>query len=28
VVDSGWTDGTQAVAKDLGARVIFNPWPG
>jgi glycosyltransferase involved in cell wall biosynthesis len=28
VVDSGSTDGTQAVAEALGARVIFNPWPG
>src|SRR5690349_20627636 len=28
VVDSGSTDGTQAVAQELGARVIFNPWPG
>ncbi|MGO4523508.1 glycosyltransferase family 2 protein [Microvirga sp. 2MCAF35] len=28
VVDSGSTDGTQAVAEELGARVIFNPWPG
>ena len=28
VVDSGSTDGTQAVAESLGARVIFNPWPG
>ena len=28
VVDSGSTDGTQAVAEALGARVVFNPWPG
>lgn len=28
VVDSGSSDGTQAVAEALGARVIFNPWPG
>ena len=28
VVDSGSSDGTQAVAESLGARVIFNPWPG
>ncbi len=28
VVDSGSTDGTQAVAESLGARVIFNSWPG
>lgn len=28
VVDSGSTDGTQAVAEALGARVIFNTWPG
>jgi glycosyltransferase involved in cell wall biosynthesis len=28
VVDSGSTDGTQAIAEELGARVIFNPWPG
>ena len=28
VVDSGSTDGTQALAESLGARVIFNPWPG
>ncbi|RDJ25287.1 glycosyltransferase family 2 protein [Bosea caraganae] len=28
VVDSGSTDGTQAVAEGLGARVLFNPWPG
>ena len=28
VVDSGSTDGTQGVAEELGARVIYNPWPG
>ena len=28
VIDSGSTDGTQAVAADLGARVIHNDWPG
>ncbi len=28
VVDSGSTDGTQAVAESRGARVIFNAWPG
>lgn len=28
VVDSGSTDGTQALATALGARVIHNPWPG
>ena len=28
VVDSGSTDGTQAVAEALGARVIHNDWPG
>jgi glycosyltransferase involved in cell wall biosynthesis len=28
VVDSGSTDGTQAIAADLGARVIHHPWPG
>lgn len=28
VVDSGSTDGTPAVAEELGARVIYNPWPG
>lgn len=28
VIDSGSTDGTQEVAEKLGARVIFNPWPG
>ncbi|MBA4503635.1 glycosyltransferase family 2 protein [Marinobacterium marinum] len=28
VVDSGSTDGTQALAEALGARVIHNDWPG
>ena len=28
VVDSGSSDGTQALAADLGARVIHNDWPG
>ncbi|MCJ2126394.1 glycosyltransferase family 2 protein [Methylobacterium sp. J-077] len=28
VIDSGSTDGTQALAESLGARVIHNPWPG
>jgi glycosyltransferase involved in cell wall biosynthesis len=28
VVDSGSTDGTQALAESLGARVIHNSWPG
>src|SRR3954462_15727335 len=28
VVDSGSSDGTQAVAAALGARVIHNPGPG
>jgi glycosyltransferase involved in cell wall biosynthesis len=28
VVDSGSTDGTQAVAEALGACVVFHPWPG
>jgi glycosyltransferase involved in cell wall biosynthesis len=28
VIDSGSTDGTQAVAQELGARVVFNEWPG
>ncbi len=28
VIDSGSTDGTQALAEAAGARVIFNAWPG
>ena len=28
VIDSGSTDGTQALAEAAGARVVFNPWPG
>lgn len=28
VVDSGSVDKTVDIAKDLGARVIHNPWPG
>ncbi len=28
VVDSGSTDGTQDVARALGARVIEREWPG
>ncbi|MBO0345767.1 glycosyltransferase family 2 protein [Roseibium sp. CAU 1637] len=28
VIDSGSTDGTQDIAAELGATVIFNPWPG
>ncbi len=28
VVDSGSSDGTQALASALGARVIHNDWPG
>ena len=28
VIDSGSTDGTQALCERLGARVIFNKWPG
>lgn len=28
VVDSGSTDGTQALASSLGARVLHNDWPG
>ena len=28
VIDSGSTDGTQALCEALGARVIFNPWTG
>ena len=28
VVDSGSTDGTQVIAEEHGARVVFNEWPG
>ena len=28
LVDSGSTDGTQALAESLGARVIHHDWPG
>lgn len=28
VIDSGSTDGTQGIAEALGARVIYNAWPG
>ncbi|MGA0060138.1 MAG: glycosyltransferase family 2 protein [Planctomycetota bacterium] len=28
VVDSGSTDGTQDLARSLGARVLERPWPG
>jgi glycosyltransferase involved in cell wall biosynthesis len=28
VVDSGSTDGTQALAESLGARVVHHDWPG
>ena len=28
VVDSGSTDGTQALCEQLGARVVFHAWPG
>jgi glycosyltransferase involved in cell wall biosynthesis len=28
VVDSGSTDGTQALCEKLGARVVHNPWTG
>jgi glycosyltransferase involved in cell wall biosynthesis len=28
VIDSGSTDGTQALAEKLGAKVIFNKWQG
>lgn len=28
MIDSGSTDDTMAVAEKLGARAIYNPWPG
>jgi glycosyltransferase involved in cell wall biosynthesis len=28
VIDSGSTDGTQALVQELGARVIYHDWPG
>jgi len=28
VVDSGSTDGTQALCERMGAKVVFNEWPG
>ncbi|MFZ7115963.1 MAG: glycosyltransferase family 2 protein, partial [Bacteroidota bacterium] len=28
VVDSGSQDRTKEIARDLGARVLENPWPG
>lgn len=28
VIDSGSTDGTQAIAEQAGARVVFNAWKG
>lgn len=28
VIDSGSTDGTVEIARDLGARVVHNDWPG
>ena len=28
VVDSGSTDGTQDLARSLGAHVVERPWPG
>src|SRR5205814_10665680 len=28
VIDSDSTDTTRDIAKDFGARVIVNPWPG
>src|SRR3712207_7267255 len=28
VCSSDLTDGTQDIARSLGARVIHNPWPG
>ncbi len=28
VIDSGSTDGTVETAENMGARAVFNPWPG
>jgi hypothetical protein len=28
VVDSGSTDATVVISQNLGAKVIFNEWPG
>lgn len=28
VIDSGSTDNTVKIAEELGARVVYNPWPG
>jgi glycosyltransferase involved in cell wall biosynthesis len=28
VIDSGSTDGTQDVCRELGAKVVYNAWPG
>ena len=28
VVDSGSTDGTQDLCREMGAKVVFNEWPG
>lgn len=28
VIDSGSTDGTLELSKQLGANAVFNPWPG
>lgn len=28
VVDSGSTDGTQTLCEQMGAKVVFNEWPG
>lgn len=28
VIDSGSTDGTQELCREMGANVIFNEWPG
>src|SRR6266566_2399465 len=28
IVDSESTDATRNIAKDFGARVLINPWPG